>query len=188
MDPKPRPISGQVIAFSFIQNESGAILIDIKGSITNKDGQARCIYRAGSNYAGLNVQDIIQAERGDIADAIAITRLGSAAQKGSGYYLTLTNLPNAPLIGGEKVKILAYVTDNTTDRVPIKDILVTFSVVDNVSGGTLSVTQAMTDALGTAVTIYTAGKPTAVVQDVIQASVTGGGTGSTNAIVITVNP
>jgi hypothetical protein len=80
------------------------------------------------------------------------------------------------------------VTDNTTDKVPIKDILVTFSVVDNVSGGELSVTQAMTDALGTAVTIYTAGKPTASVQDVIQASVTGGGTGSTNAVVITVNP
>ncbi len=171
-------VAGTAVTFSVATNNSGASLVPLNGGVTDASGVAVATYTAGSNNPTVAVQDIIQASITGGTAAIIITRSSSAGTS-TGLKLTFESSLSS-LEGGESAILKATVRDSSNNVVA--DEPVTFSFVDNLSGGHLSVTSTTTDAGGEATTVYTAGVVGGTtVQDILQASITG----SSKALIIT---
>ncbi len=179
--------AGQQVTFVVISNNSGATLTPMNGGITNSDGIARAVYKAGRLKPGVLLQDVVQAHIGGYSGQIVITRQEYGVEGSLSLTLGATSLA---VKAGESSVITATVTrvkytgaDYTLDSVPVSGQTVTFSFVTNNSGGSLSTVSAVTDGSGRATVTYTAGSrsPGIEVIDSIQAS----SGGSTSAIAIT---
>lgn len=178
--------SGQQVTFVITSNNSGATLTPMNGGITNSDGVARAVYTAGRQKPGLLVQDVVQAHIGGYSGQIVITRQEYGVE---GSLSLSLYAPTITLKAGESTVITATVTrtkyeneDYDLGQIPVSGKTVTFSIVNNNSGGSLSTVSAVTDGSGNATVTYTAGSrsPGIEVIDSIQAS----SGGSTSAIMI----
>jgi adhesin/invasin len=179
--PAPQPLSGQVIAFSFVSNESGATLTPLNGGITDSLGKAYAVYTAGKLKPGLNILDTVQANIKDFSGVVTITRKGGGGST-AGFTISVVAAPASVAAEGTSV-ITATVTN--ADGQLVSGQAVSFTFVTNNSGATLTVLNGgVTDAAGKATAQYRAGdnSPDMDFSDTVQASVSGGYTG---AVVIT---
>jgi adhesin/invasin len=176
----PVPLSGQVIAFSIVDNQSGATLAYSNGGRTDSVGKAYVVYTAGRLQPGLNIRDTVQANINDFSGFVTITRKGGGGGT-AGFQISVAAAPTTVPAGGDQSVITATVTN--ADNEAVSGQTVSFAFLTNESGATLSASSAVTDGGGKAVVTYQAGNnnPTFAVQDTIRAGITG----SAGAVVIT---
>ena len=141
------PVSGQVVTFSFVANNSGGYLVTVN-AVTDATGRATATYTAGSSSPGIDVTDTVQATAGGSTAVVAITRT-----EGQGYGITLTADPDK--FGGNwqgqtvRSVLTAIVTSESKE---LSGQTVTFTIISG--GGSLSSLTARTDGTGTAVVTY----------------------------------
>jgi hypothetical protein len=177
--PAPQPLSGQVIAFSFVSNQSGATLTPMNGGITDSLGRAYAVYTAGSLQPGLNILDTVQANIKDFSGVVTITRKGGGGST-AGFQISITATP--PSVKAGDMSIVVANVKNADGQL-VSGQTVSFTIATNNSGATLTaLSGGVTDAAGNAMAQYIAGNNSEGlnIQDTIQASITG----STAAVVI----
>lgn len=173
------PLSGQVIAFSFVSNQSGATLTPMNGGITDSLGKAYAVYTAGSLQPGLNILDTVQANIKDFSGVVTITRKGGGGST-AGFQISITATP--PSVKAGDMSIVVANVKNADGQL-VSGQTVSFTIATNNSGATLTaLSGGVTDAAGNAMAQYIAGNNSEGlnIQDTIQASITG----STAAVVI----
>ena len=141
------PVSGQIVNFSLVANNSGGYLVTVN-AVTDASGKATATYTAGSSSPGIDVTDTVQANAGGSTAVVAITRT-----EGQGYGITLTADPDK--FGGnwQGVTVQSVLTAKiTSDSKELSGQVVTFTIVSG--GGSLSKLSAITDGTGTAVVNY----------------------------------
>lgn len=143
---------------------------------TDGSGTASVVYTAGNNYS----QDVIQAtlENGNSAFLI-VKKTGTAP----GISIKITAPPSSPSVKANGfVSITAQVTDNSGN--PVSGEAIEFSLLENGSGATVKVQNAVTDAAGNATALYQAGGNHPA-NDVVQAKLLSNGSVSTIIITVT---
>lgn len=180
-DNSGNPASGQAVSFAFLTNNSGATLTVVGTGVSDNDGHAIVIYKAGANTPESSVQDTIQLSIPGSSIMAIITRTAASATA-TGTRLALS-ADLTSLTAGNNTLVRAKLTSGSTGSA-IVGTAVTFSFATNNSGGTLTpLNGGITDSSGEALATYTAGSntPASAVQDILQASVTG----ATGAVIIT---
>jgi len=171
-------IGGQAVTFTLAENNSGATLRTLGTGVTDANGEASAVYKAGAISPSKNIQDTIQAAITGAAGAVVITRLANTAIIGCRMTLAADTtavgggwMPETPETLGLSTIIRATVL-NGDGKPYIGNIK--FEFLTNSSGGILSTTNASTDSNGIATITYTAGDntPLVLVQDIIKASAT----------------
>lgn len=141
------PVSGQIVNFSLVANNSGGYLVTLN-AVTDASGKATATYTAGSSSPGIDVTDTVQASAGGSTAVVAITRT-----EGQGYGITLTADPDK--FGGNwqgqtvRSVLTAQITSESKE---LSGQTVTFTIISG--GGSLSSLTARTDGTGTAVVTY----------------------------------
>lgn len=179
-DGSANPVSGQAVSFTFVTNNSGATLTIVGTGVSDNDGHAIVIYKAGANTPESSVQDTVLISIPGSSKMAIITRT-SASATATGTKLALS-ADNSSLTAGNSTLVRAKLTSGSTGSA-IVGTAVAFSFATNNSGGTLTpLNGGLTDSSGEALATYTAGanSPAATVQDILQASVTG----ATGAVII----
>ncbi len=168
------PVKGQTVTFALTNNNSGATLTTLNG-ITDVSGRAIAVYTAGTANPTASVEDIVQASVTGSVAAVTITRTAVG-----GVQISLAAAPTS-LAAGQSSILTATVTDSAGN--PVTGQTAAFAFSANRSGATLTILNGTTDVSGRAIAVYTAGtaNPTASVEDVVQAGVTG----SVSAVTIT---
>ncbi|HUN53833.1 MAG TPA: hypothetical protein VMU29_01625 [Smithella sp.] len=189
------PVSGLTVTFTLVANNSTAILSTVTGTIvtgttvtatTDAAGRAVAQYTAGTGSLTSTVQDTVSATATDgtysTAAAAVITRTSGSTV--SGYNITLTPTP-VSLPAGAMSVLIASVVDQNGNKVSGQTV--TFSLVTNNSGASISDVNTTTDATGEAVAVYIAGtfNTSVSLEDAVQASLT---SGAADAAIISVLP
>jgi hypothetical protein len=193
-DESGNPVSGQRVQFSMMMNKSVTAKITVPGvlvgttTFTDAGGRAVAIYTAGSPPTG-SVDDVVQVVVDDssghlVASSAAIITVMPASAATS---LTIgVTAAATTLNAGDRTVVTATVSDSTGS--PVRGVTVAFSFPDgsgvsSESAATLAPVSVQTDAIGQAVTVYTAGglHSTTGVQDAVWAKTTG----AANAVIIT---
>lgn len=137
------PISGEIIHFNLITNNSGAI-ISPDNDKTDLHGYAKITYTAGEKE---NVVDQIDAIAGRASNQINISVMPIS-------YLSLSSIVDLT-IAGMPIEITAQLYNQK--RIPIKNEIVHFKIIENNSGGNISPESIRTDSSGIAKVKYIAG-------------------------------
>jgi hypothetical protein len=179
-----QPISGETVEFKLIENGSGAS-VKVQSAVTDAAGKATALYQAGGKHPAT---DVVQAKllSNGSASTVIITVAGSAP--GPVISSMTTDRGTAPSIkAGQQCIITIKVTDGSTAS-PVSGELVNFQINPNNSGSSLIIPNPYTDAQGQVVVIFIGGvqSPSSAVTDTVQARVVS--SGSSNSVVITVNP
>lgn len=145
---------------------------------TDGDGKATAVYTAGNNYN----EDIIQASLDNgMSVSIVIKKNGNI----SGATIKITTEPSPASVKAlGYISIVATVTDASK---PMSGQTVEFKLVENNSGATLIIQNAVTDAAGQAFATYRAGANEPA-QDVVQAKLLSNGAISPVVIDVTAGP
>jgi hypothetical protein len=161
-------------------NNSGASL-SRTSAVTDGEGNAVTIYRAGNNNPTVDVVDAVQAIAGNVSGAIDITRTGGASV--SAYKITV-GASLTTLTADDGSSVITANVKNSLD-VPVSGVTVSFS--DSGIDGTLTPGTAVTDSAGNAVTTFK-GPAVAVATGAttaVTASVSVGGNNYSAAVIIT---
>ncbi len=161
-------IGGQAVTFTMLENKSGAMLTTLGTGMTDANGEATAIYKAGSANPTKSVQDTVQAAITGAAGAAVITRVANTAIVGCRITLTADK---TALDQGQSTIIRATALNG--DGKPYTGNI-RFEFLTNVSGSTLSPSDVKTNSNGVATTIYKAGTESQNlnVEDIIKASAT----------------
>ena len=174
-----KPMSGETIEFSLIQNNSGGALLSA-GAVTDAAGQATATYRAGSREPA---QDVVQARL--VSTGAVSTVVIEVAAGAAGAAIASIEADPATVSPSGASTITVKVTDGTPSALPVAGEVVNLSFIQNRSGGRLVVPGNVTDAQGRVTATYIAGT-TGSVTDVIQARLLSGR--SAQSVIITVGP
>ena len=173
-------VGGETVTFILLNNTSGATLTTLSGGVTDAGGNAVAVYTAGANTPASNLQDTIQASVTGSTSALVMTRTAAGGGGGGGVGIVVTAVPTSLNAGA--LSVITATVANATG--PVAGQTVTFAVVNNNSGATLTTLNAgITDANGKALATYRAGStsPAVTVQDVVSATVPG----SAGAVILT---
>jgi hypothetical protein len=174
-----KPMSGETVEFSLIQNNSGGALLS-GSAVTDAAGQATATYRAGSREPA---QDVVQARL--VSTGAVSTVVIEVAAGAAGRVIASIEADPATVSPSGASTITVKVTDGTASALPVAGEVVSLSFVSNRSGGRLVFPSNVTDAQGRVTATYIAGT-TGSVTDVIQARLLSGG--SAQSVIITVGP
>ncbi len=166
-DESDNPVIGQAVTFSLIENNSGATITTLGMGITDAQGEALAVYKAGATNPTKSVQDTVQASVPYSTGALVFTRVANSAIMGCSITLTADS---STLNSGKSTIIRATVL-NGDGKPYIGNV--NFEFLTNGSGGTLSPSSAQTNSNGIATTVYKAGtEGSGAVEDIIKASAT----------------
>ena len=174
-----KPMSGETVEFSLIQNNSGASLVAVS-AVTDAAGQAMVTYRAGSQEPA---QDVVQAR---LASTGAVSTVVIEVAAGvAGAVISSIEADPATVSPSGASTITVKVTDGTASALPVDGEMVSLGFITNRSGARLILPSNLTDAQGRVTATYIAGA-TGSVTDVLQARLLS--SGSTQSVIITVGP
>jgi adhesin/invasin len=147
---KGTAVSGVMVNFDFLTNNSGATLRPLWKGLTDASGQATAIYTAGGNDSDTTVQDSIMANLGSNSGVEIITRT-----VGTAMTVSLSANPNGFAGGwtGYTVQSILTATITGGSGSSVSGINITFSI--ETGGGSLDTYTAVTNAKGEAVVRYT---------------------------------
>jgi hypothetical protein len=159
-----KPVSGVLVEYSFIKNNSGGNLKNIS-TRTNASGLATTLYTAGNASPDMEVQDTISAEAAGYVTVAIINRLSTAST--GNRIISFTEdpetSPGAP-IGPPWYHVTLKVKVTAADDItrPIENETVTFTITDGIGiltnptlGTTGSPIIAITDTKGEAWILFT---------------------------------
>ncbi|MEW6334336.1 MAG: Ig-like domain-containing protein [Thermodesulfobacteriota bacterium] len=187
-DGNNNPMMGEAVTFTIPTNDSNACFINAANACvlsvivtTDGSGNARAVYRGGSNSPNFDVFDTVRAALANgSTNFVVITR--SAATVTSVYSITVSATPaTLSAVGGSSV-ITATVRNNLGTAV--SGVTVTFTQTGGVS---ILPASSITDASGNAVSTFTGAGVATGTAGVATASITVNGTTYTASVVIT-NP
>ena len=145
---------------------------------TDGAGIATTVYTAGNNYN----QDVIQVTLDNgMAASVVITKKGNVS--GGSIKITEPATPASVKAFGY-ITIVATATESNDETKPMSGQTVEFKLVENNSGATLTIQNAVTDAAGQAIATYRAGGNEPA-QDVVQAKLLSNGAVSSVIIGVT---
>lgn len=117
---------GLAVTFGFVSNNSGAPALTVVNGTTDGSGQAIATYIAGSNFAGLSIQDAVSASVTGSAGAAIITRL-PATGTGNRVSLSLSPIPLLPTTSSNCIVTATVLRDD--GLTPVANETVTFSII-----------------------------------------------------------